>query len=47
MNNKPKEKRVAAAQPCAAGKQPVGVLPLTSKKGFESFAGFVTKREIK
>ena len=44
MNNKSKENRVAATQPCAAGKQPVGVLPPTSNKGFEGFAGFVTKK---
>ena len=44
MNNKSKEKRMAARNRVAAGKQPVGVLPPTSKKGFESFAGFVTKR---
>jgi len=31
MNNKSKEKRVAAAQPCAAGKQLVSVLPPTKK----------------
>jgi hypothetical protein len=47
MNNKSKEKRVAAAQPCAAGKQLVSVLPPTSNKGFEDFACFVTKKEIK
>ena len=28
----------------AAGKQPVGVLSTTQKKGFEGFAGFVTKK---
>ena len=44
MNNKSKEKRMAARNRVAAGKQPVGVLPPTSKKGFEGFAGFVTKR---
>ena len=44
MNNKSKEKRMAARNRVAAGKQPVGVLPPTSKNGFESFAGFVTKR---
>ncbi len=27
----------------AAGKQPVGLLPIPQKKGFEGFAGFVTK----
>ena len=27
-----KDKRVAAAQPCVAGKQPVGVLPTAMKK---------------
>ena len=27
----------------ATGKQPVGLLPKTWKKGFEGFAGFVTK----
>ena len=27
-----------------AGKEPVGVLPTTRKRGFESFAGFVTKQ---
>jgi hypothetical protein len=26
-------------------KQPVGVLPTILKKGFEGFAGFVTKRK--
>lgn len=44
MNNKSKEKRMAARNRVAAGKQPVGVLPPTNKNGFESFAGFVTKR---
>ena len=28
----------------AAGKQPVGVLPITLKNGFVSFVGFVTKQ---
>ena len=42
--NKSKEKCVATAQPCVAGKQPVGLLSPTQKKGFECFAGFVTKR---
>ncbi len=28
----------------AAGKQPVGLLPTTQEKGFEGFAGFVTKK---
>ena len=28
----------------AAGKLPVGVLPTTQEKGFEGFAGFVTKK---
>ena len=46
MNNKSKEKRVAARNRVAAGKQPVGVLPPTSNKGFEDFAGFVTKKEL-
>ena len=41
---KSKDKRVATAQPCVAGKQPVGVLPPTSNKGFEGFASFVTKK---
>ena len=40
--NKSKEKRVATAQPCVAGKQPVGLLSPAQKKGFEGFAGFVT-----
>lgn len=29
----------------AAGKQPVGMLPTTKKKGFVSFVGFVTKQK--
>jgi len=29
----------------AAGKQPVGVLPTTLKRGFEGFAGFVIKKQ--
>ena len=41
--NETKKKRVATAQPCVAGKQPVGVLPIT-KKGFEGFVSFVTKK---
>ena len=44
MNNS-KEKRVAARNHVAARKQPVGVFPSTSKKGFEGFAGFVTKKK--
>ena len=47
MNNKSKEKRVAARNRVAAGKQPVGVLPTTNNKGFEGFAGFVAKKRIK
>ena len=47
MNNKSKEKRMAARNRVAAGKQLVSVLPPTSNKGFEDFAGFVTKIEIK
>ena len=47
MNNKSKEKCVATAQPCVAGKQPVGVLPLTGNKGFVGFVGFVMNNEIK
>ena len=38
-----KEKCVAARNRVAAGKQPVGVLSPTCKKGFEGFAGFVIK----
>ena len=41
------DKQMATAQLCVAGKQPVGMLPLTCNKGFEGFAGFVTKRRIK
>jgi len=41
---KTKEKRVATAQPCVAGKQPVGLLPPTLKKGFVGFVGFVSKK---
>ncbi len=37
-----KDKRMATAQPCVAGKQPVGMLPTTFEKGFVSFASFVT-----
>lgn len=40
--NKSKEKRVATAQPCVAGKQPVGLLSPTRKEGFEGFVSFVT-----
>ena len=29
----------------AAGKQPVGLLPITQKKGFVGFVGFVTKQK--
>jgi len=29
----------------AAGKQPVGALPITQKKGFVGFVGFVTKQK--
>ena len=43
MNHKSRENRMATAQPCVAGKQPVGVLSPTQKKGFEGFAGFVKK----
>jgi len=39
-----KEKRVATAQPCVAGKQPVGLLSQPRKQSFESFVGFVTKQ---
>ena len=42
-----KEKHVVARNRVAAGKQLVGVLSPTCKKGFEGFAGFVTKKEIK
>jgi len=30
----------------AAGKQPVGVLPITLKNGFVSFVGFVTNKKM-
>ena len=45
MNNKSKEKRVAARNRVAAGKRAGWPLSPTRKKGFEGFAGFVTKRK--
>jgi hypothetical protein len=43
-NAKFQRKSVRLHNRVAAGKQPVGVLPTTRKRGFESFAGFVTKQ---
>ena len=40
---KSKEKRVAARNRVAAGKRASWPLSLAKKKGFEGFAGFVTK----
>jgi hypothetical protein len=45
--NKSKEKRVAARNRVAAGKRASWPLSPQPKYGFESFAGFVTKIEIK
>jgi hypothetical protein len=42
--NKSKEKRAAAPNRVAAGKQPVGLLSPTKKNGFVGFAGFVGKK---
>ena len=33
---------VSAAQPCAAGKPPVGRIHQPQNKGFDGFVGFVT-----
>ena len=44
--NKTKEKRVAAPNRVAAGKRAGWPLSPPCKKGFEGFAGFVTKKEI-
>ena len=38
-----KKKCEATAQPCVAGKQPVGLLSHPTKEGFVGFDGFVTK----
>ena len=45
--NKTKEKRVAAPNRVAAGKRAGWPLSPPCKKGFEGFAGFVTKKKYK
>ena len=45
--NKTKEKRVAAPNRVVAGKRAGWSLSPPCKKGFEGFAGFVTKKKYK
>ena len=41
-----KEKHGRLHNRVAAGKQPVGMLPTTLKKGFAGFESFVTKQQF-